>query len=310
MLSPGERLRRDVRSENVLGFVGVYDAFSASIAARQSAGIFLSGFGFAASQFGLPDTGFVTWSDMLEFASRVRAIAPNIHMLVDIDDGFADSDTAVHVAHQLEQRGASGVVLEDQARPRKCGHLGDKNLLPVSDYIERLNSVLSVRRELFVVARTDATRPDDIHERVLAIEETDADAVLVDGQANLEFAQELRHLTEKPLAFNQILGGKSPAFSETDLAVAGISLAIFSTPLLFAAQAAMEKCLTEFHGNGLDLDAIQKTATLQDCQCLLTENRVRAQAGPTPNFNDTEPNRTGAQGSAPVGGNFSLDKQR
>ena len=57
--------------------IGVYDVFFAHpIAAKYYDGIFVSGFGFAASYYGLPDVGFITWSDMVGFVQRVRAILP------------------------------------------------------------------------------------------------------------------------------------------------------------------------------------------------------------------------------------------
>jgi 2-methylisocitrate lyase-like PEP mutase family enzyme len=47
----------------------------------------LSGFGFSASFYGLPDIGFIAWSDMVEWVRRIRTILPDHHIVVDIDDG-------------------------------------------------------------------------------------------------------------------------------------------------------------------------------------------------------------------------------
>jgi 2-methylisocitrate lyase-like PEP mutase family enzyme len=270
-MSPGQRLRSRVQTGGILPFVGVFDAFSASLAEQKCEGIFLSGFGFAASHYGFPDIGFLAWPDIVEYVGRIRTIAPTAHMVVDIDDGFVDIDVAVHVVNQLERLGASGLILEDQARPRKCGHFGNKNLLDLDSYLMKLESVLEAS-ELFVVARTDASDPVEIRERVLAFSDTGADAILVDGQSSLDSIAELRELTDKPLAFNQILGGKSASFSLTDLEGAGASLAIFSTPLLFAAQASMEQCIDDLTGNDMRLDSIRTTAVLSDCQAVLERN--------------------------------------
>ncbi len=64
----------------------------------------------------------------MAFAQRVRTILPSHHIVVDIDDGYCDTEVACHVVTMLENIGASGVILEDQQRPRKCGHYAGKQL--------------------------------------------------------------------------------------------------------------------------------------------------------------------------------------
>jgi hypothetical protein len=101
-----------------------FTAFSASIAAQHFDGLFVSGFGFAASYFGLPDAGFIAWPDILAFVQRLRNILTAHHLLVDIDDGYCDTEIACHVVSALDSLGAFGVILEDLKRLGKCGHLG------------------------------------------------------------------------------------------------------------------------------------------------------------------------------------------
>ena len=232
-------LTREIGDRGIMPFVGVYDAFSASLVARHFDALFLSGFGFAASQYGLPDVGFATWSDIASYVQRLRMIAPDHYLLVDIDDGYGDDTIAAHVATSLEAAGASAVVLEDQKRPRKCGHLDGKELLDLDEYTYKLKRVLSARTELFVIARSDASEPEDILRRAERFQETGADAVLVDGISDIGLLRELREVVRVPLAFNQIAGGKSPKMSLSQLREAGINIAIYSTPALFAAQEAI-----------------------------------------------------------------------
>jgi 2-methylisocitrate lyase-like PEP mutase family enzyme len=54
-----EALREARRTRKPISFMGIYDVFSASIAARHHDTLFVSGFGFAASHYGLPDIGFI-----------------------------------------------------------------------------------------------------------------------------------------------------------------------------------------------------------------------------------------------------------
>ncbi|MFG2628937.1 oxaloacetate decarboxylase [Streptomyces sp. NPDC048473] len=242
----GSALREEVRSPGTTPLIGIYDMYSASVAARHYDGFFVSGFGFAASHYGLPDIGFIAWPDMVAFVERLRPAFPSHHLLVDIDDGYVDPEVACHVVQRLERIGASGVVLEDQKRPRRCGHADGKQVLPLEEYLEKLNLVLESRQDLVVVARTDATEEDDILRRAEALAETDADVVLVDGVRSVEWIRRIRKVVgDKPLLFNQIAGGKSPRLSLSELTELECQMAIYSTPCLFAAHAAIDAALTD-----------------------------------------------------------------
>ncbi len=244
--SPGQRLRAEIAGPGAMPLIGVYDMYSASIAAEHYDGMFVSGFGFAASYYGLPDIGFIAWPDMVGFVERLRGAFPRHHLLVDIDDGYVDPEVACHVVRKLERIGASGVILEDQKRPRRCGHADGKLVLPLEEYLEKLELVLANRTDLVVVARTDATEEADILRRARALAATDADVVLVDGVRSEEWIRRIRRVVgDKPLLFNQIAGGKSPRLSLSELSALGVDVAIYSTPCLFAAHRAMDEALSE-----------------------------------------------------------------
>ncbi|GAB2685619.1 oxaloacetate decarboxylase [Saccharopolyspora gloriosae] len=242
----GTALRNDVAGEQITPLIGVYDMFSASVSAQHYSGMFISGFGFAASHYGLPDIGFIAWPDMVAFVQRLRLAFPQQHLLVDIDDGYVDPEVACHVVEQLEMIGASGVILEDQQRPRRCGHVDGKRILPLEDYLDKLDLVLSTRQDLLVVARTDATEEREILRRAEALSETAADVLLVDGVRSVDWIAKVRKVIgDKPLLFNQIAGGKSPRLSLPELQDLGVDVAIYSTPCLFAAQSAIDRALTD-----------------------------------------------------------------
>ncbi|MFI2616994.1 oxaloacetate decarboxylase [Streptomyces sp. NPDC018584] len=242
----GTKLRNRIATPGTTPLIGVYDMYSASIAAGHYDGMFVSGFGFAASYYGLPDIGFIAWPDMVAFTQRLRGAFPGHHLLVDIDDGYADPEVACHVVESLERIGASGVILEDQKRPRRCGHADGKQVLPLDEYLTKLDMVLRTRRDMVVVARTDATDEADIMERARSLAATDADVVLVDGVRDVEGIRRIREVVDgKPLLFNQIAGGKSPRLSLAELTDLGVDVAIYSTPCLFAAHEAMEAALAE-----------------------------------------------------------------
>ncbi len=246
----GDKLRFEVRSNQITPLIGVFDMLSASMAAQHYDGMFVSGFGFAASYYGLPDIGFIAWPDMVNFVQRLRVAFPHQHLLVDIDDGYVDPEVACHVVEHLERIGASGIILEDQKRPRRCGHVEGKQILPLEEYLEKLNLVLETREDLLVVARTDATDESEILRRAEALAATDADMLLVDGVRSVDRIRKVRGVIgDKPILFNQIAGGKSPRLSLTELEGLGVNAVIYSTPCLFAAQTAIDNALLELRAN-------------------------------------------------------------
>ncbi len=272
----GQRLREAIQSRDIFPLIGVYDTFSASIAARHFDGIFLSGFGFAASYYGLPDIGLIAWPDMVALLGRIRCILPEHHLMVDIDDGYCDVEVACHVVSVLESAGASGVILEDQKRPRRCGHFGGKQLLELDEYLAKLERVLETRRDMVVVARTDASDEAEIARRVAAFAAAGADAILVDGLVDLSLLPRLKRLVGLPLVFNQIAGGKSPRVDLQELKSLGVSLVVYSTPCLFAAQAAMDDAMRSLiQSGGMLDDTSQRGVNVSRCTDVLQENLRR-----------------------------------
>src|SRR4029079_18149265 len=161
----GDALRDEVHSDSITPLIGIFDMYSASLAAQHYGGMFVSGFGFAASYYGLPDIGFIAWPDMVGFVQRLRLSFTHHNLLVYIDDGDVAPEVACHVVEHLERIGASGVILEEQTRPRRCGHVAGQQILPIEQYLEKLNMVLRTRAEVVVVPRTDATDESEILRR-------------------------------------------------------------------------------------------------------------------------------------------------
>lgn len=280
VLTPGRRLRESIANSSIVPFIGVYDVFSASIAGRHFDSLFVSGFGFAASNYGLPDVGFITWTDIVAFVQRLRTVLPTHNLLVDIDDGYCDPEVACHVVSVLEAAGASGVVLEDQKRPRRCGHFEGKQIMELDEYLAKLRAVLATRRDMVVIARTDSTDPAEMARRVRAFADAGADAVLIDGLPSLDIVRALSKEIDRPFGFNQIAGGKSPACTQTELREAGVSLVIYSTPCLFAAQAAIEKKMVALKAN--DGSLATSLITVKDCTHILNDNLARRDNWRTP----------------------------
>lgn len=272
--SYGENLRRRLEEGSTVPFMGIYDVFSATLASRHFDAIFCSGYGFSASYYGLPDVGYISWTDMVDYVARVRFVLPETHILVDIDDGYGDATIATSMVKRLEQVGASGIVFEDQKRPKKCGHLLGKQIIPLSEYLERLAMLLEVRKDLFIIARTDASTPEEGIQRAVESAKLGADAVLVDGLKQVEIIHNLR--AEIPaqthIVVNVISGGMTPPISLTELSNMGVGITLYSTLCLFAAHQAIEEALGIVHENDGELTPGLQKIGLGENNNLLREN--------------------------------------
>ena len=123
------------------------------------------------------------------------------------------------------------------------------------------------------LARTDASDLEEIIRRAKAFEAAGADAILADGIKDLNILKTLKTQLTKPLVFNQIAGGKSPTCNLSELKDVGVSLVNYSTPCLFAAQAAIEdqmKMLREQDGF-----LLKERIGVTECNQLLNRNLAK-----------------------------------
>jgi 2-methylisocitrate lyase-like PEP mutase family enzyme len=150
-------------------------------------------------------------------------------------------------------------------------------VLPLEEYLPKLERALEQRRDLFVIARTDASGADEIARRLDAFAAAGADAVLADGLRDVGSIKSFRERTEIPVAFNQIAGGKSPPRTARELEEAGVSIGIYSTPCLFAAQGAIDATVRALLGPDGRLPTTGPGAIgLTECAAILDANLSRA----------------------------------
>ena len=113
---------------------GTYDALSALIAAEAGfKAIYLSGFGVSGSLLGKPDIGLVTAEEMIARVRRVVEAAGSTPVIADGDNGYGDESQVAELVNAYEQAGAQCIQLEDQVFPKRCGHMENKEIVPIAD---------------------------------------------------------------------------------------------------------------------------------------------------------------------------------
>ncbi len=246
----GAQTIRELVSERAILMPGVYDALTARIAAQVGFEIvFVSGYSVSAVRLGEPDFGFVTQTEMAD-AARSATRVSEAPVIVDADTGYGNPLNVIRTVRELQDAGASGVFLEDQVWPKKCGHMAGKEVVPTEDHAAKLRAAVDARgeRDLFIVARTDARQPlglDEAIERCLAYKEAGADALFVEAPLSVEELERIADALPGPLVANMIERGVTPHLSRSELEELGFNLIVCPLAALFAAARAVRDVLTE-----------------------------------------------------------------
>src|SRR5215212_409496 len=126
--SPGAALRRAIENAT-LQVPGAPSALVGRLIERMGfEAAYLSGAAFSAGVLALPDVGLFTLTELVQQATYfTRACA--LPLIVDADTGFGEALNVERTIVELEAAGAAAVQLEDQAFPKRCGHLAGKSLI-------------------------------------------------------------------------------------------------------------------------------------------------------------------------------------
>ena len=234
---------------------GVFDALSAKIAQHVGfEAMFQTGYGSAASLLGLPDFGFLNAGENIENARRIiRAV--DLPVIVDVDTGYGNPLTVWKIVSDLIAYGGSGIFLEDQVWPKRCGHLRGKEVIGTDEYIQKLRAALaaSSNKDFTIVARTDARAPlgfDEAIERGKMYYKEGADVVFVEAPQSEDELREIPKKIDAPLLANMIENGVTPNFSANELKSMGYSMVVFPLSGLYGATYAMKKIFSHLKKNG------------------------------------------------------------
>lgn len=246
------------RGEVIL-FPGVYDALGAKIAARAGFELlFISGYSVAATQLGLPDFGYLTQTEMVQVVRRVCRFVKQ-PIIVDADTGYGNPLNVIRTVNELIDAGAAGMFLEDQAWPKRCGHMRGKKTIPMEEHVQKIRAAVDARRDrdFFIVARTDARQVHGLQEairRCKAYKKAGADALFIEApQSRRELAQIAREL-DPPLVANMLEGGVTPLQSRDELYELGFLLVVYPLTCLYAIARAMTEVLTHLIKTGTTMD--------------------------------------------------------
>ena len=250
-----KNLKSMLKSKKPLVIPGVYDALGAKIAQKVGFdAMFQTGYGTSASLFGMPDYGFIGATETVDNARRIcRAVS--VPVIVDSDTGYGNALSVWKLVEELESAGASGIFLEDQKWPKRCGHMQGKEVVSQEEYTEKLSAAIDARKskDFIIVARTDARATkglDEAIERGKQNKKTGADAVFVEAPRTLDEMKKIGKEINAPLVANMIEGGATPLNTSETLSKIGFNIILYPLSVLYANTFATMNILQELKKTG------------------------------------------------------------
>jgi len=248
-LSAAARLRALLRQVGMIVAPGAYDCISARVIAQAGfPAIYMTGAGTAA-MLGYPDFGLVTMSEMAENAGRIAA-AVSVPVIADADTGYGNELNVTRTVREYEKRGVAGLHIEDQGFPKKCGHLDDKTLIPLDEYLAKIRAAAAARSnpDFLLIARTDSRAVIGFEEavtRVNAALKAGADMAFLEAPQSPEEVAAVPRLVKGPCLLNVVSGGKTPVLDLAEAQKLGFRLAILPGLLFQTAVPAFDAVLAE-----------------------------------------------------------------
>lgn len=255
--APAETLRQLLRAPGIHLGPACFDALSAKLVERAGFDFcFTTGFGISASRLGLPDTGLISYGEMVDQGKHING-AVSIPIIGDGDNGYGNPMNVKRTVRGYIQAGFAGIILEDQVSPKACGHTQGRKVISREDAVMKIKAAIDARKEsgsdIVIVARTDSRQSVSLEEslwRTRALADAGADVLFIDALASKE---EMKAFCEVcplvPKMANMLEGGgKTPILNPIELADIGYKLVAYPLSLMGVSIRAMQDALLAIKG--------------------------------------------------------------
>ena len=273
-----KRMRELLAQPGIVRSLGAHDVFTALIV--EQAGfetVFIGGFGTSASLLGLPDLNFLS---AVEMADAIRRMAGRltIPIIADGDTGHGDLHNVRRTVELFEAAGASGILLEDQVMPKRCGHFAKKQVIPTPDMVAKINAAVRARRnrDFLIFARTDARQMnglDDAIDRVNRCCDAGADIAFIEAPESLAELEAIPKRVKHPLFVNMLTGGVTPILSVKELEQLGYKIVVCPIESLMVCARAMRDLCETWKTTGRVDKLASQAMTFADLKAMLGVER-------------------------------------
>ncbi len=226
-----------------------FDALSARLIERAGFPVaFMSGFAVSAARLGLPDTGLISYGEMVDQGRSICG-AVSIPVIGDGDTGYGNPLNVKRTVEGYAHAGFACVMIEDQVAPKRCGHTSGKEVVPRGEAVARIRAAVDARDEgagILIMARTDARATDGMDEalwRMGAFADAGADVLFLEAPRSEDEMHAFCAAAPKPAMANLVEQGDTPLLAPARLEEIGFKIALYPLTLLSAAVHAMDQAL-------------------------------------------------------------------
>ncbi|WP_233236555.1 oxaloacetate decarboxylase [Bordetella sp. LUAb4] len=256
MASKGKQLRALIDAPQILIAPGVYDGFTARLISTlgfKTASV--SGAGVSESRLGYPDRGIMGYSVNVETCRSLAAACPDLLLQGDADTGYGNEMNVHFTVQGFEDAGMAAVMIEDQAWPKRCGHMAGKSVIDADEMVRKIRAAVAARRDpdFVIKARTDAAGPLGLEEAIRRLNlyaEAGADLLFADALLTPAAIERVARNVPKPLTVNMGLGIRSrpttPLLTPRQLQDMGVAQVSYPRMLSTAALMGMTKAMNVF----------------------------------------------------------------
>jgi len=246
-MSNAGKLRALLTGPDIVLAPGVYDGITARLV--ELAGFpaaYMTGAGTSLS-LGYPDLGLLTLTEMAGNAAVITRTI-DLPVIADADTGYGNELNVTRTVPEYERAGVSGMHLEDQVSPKRCGHLVGKEVVGRDEFVAKVRAAVAARRDpdFVVIGRTDSRAVLGLEEavwRANAALAAGADMAFVEAIPTLEELAEVPRRIGGPCLLNVVQGGRTPEVNLLDAQAMGYRLAILPSLLLSTMMEAADGVL-------------------------------------------------------------------
>ena len=249
------QFRAMVEAPEILVLPGVFNGFSLRLVERAGyKAAAITGAGLSESLLGWPDRGLLTFDQNLH-ACRLLTECTDLPLSADADTGYGNAMNVHFVTRAFEKAGLAAISIEDQAWPKRCGHMEGKRVVPADEMADKVKAAVDARRDpdFLIRARTDAAATNGIPEvidRLNLYAEAGADILFADALLSADDIANVARNVPKPLAVNMGFGlierGTTPLMTPKQLQALGAATVSYARMLTSAALRGMMNALEAF----------------------------------------------------------------
>jgi 2,3-dimethylmalate lyase len=262
-------LRQLLRQPGTIVAPGAYDCLTAKLIEREGfPAVYMTGAGTAVTRVGKPDLGFATLTEMLANASAIASTV-SVPLIADADTGYGGALNVYRTVQEYARAGVAALHIEDQAFPKRCGHLDGKEVVPIADMVVKLRAACDARtdEDFVIIARTDAlavTGLDDTLRRCAAYAAAGADVLFVEALRTQEEIDRVRREVDLPLLYNFVEHGKSPLIPVPQLEMLGFKMVIFPGSLMLSVYTLAQRILRDIRQHGTTANLLGDMVSVVD----------------------------------------------